>query len=72
MIIKEAQKAPQFIFKNNKVVSVMISPEEYDMHYSDHNTLHEIAYDDMSLEEKKMRDESQLLDKSEYISYTEL
>ena len=34
-ILAWARQRPQFIMKNNKMVGVMISPEEYDLHYWD-------------------------------------
>lgn len=71
-ILEQAATTPQFIFKNNKVVGVIISPEDFDTNYPQAPSLHEISYDAMNDYEKSMRDESQSLDISEYISYSEL
>jgi hypothetical protein len=71
-IIKEAQSAPQFIFKNNKVIGVLISPDDYDSNFNNHNTLYEITYDDLPNDAKIMRDESQNYSESDYISYKDL
>lgn len=49
-ILERSHKHPQFIFRNNKMVGVIISPSDYDAIFSKAPTVefHEIRYDEMT------------------------
>ena len=72
LILERSEKRPQFIFKNNKMVGVLISPKEYDMQYwtKEKIILHEIGYGNLSANEKKMFSESDLMDRKDFSTYT--
>lgn len=73
VILERSQDRPQFIFRNNKMLGVFISPLDYDAHFAAQgNTvvLHEMEYDDLTATQKKEFDRVGQLDSSTFTSYT--
>lgn len=70
-ILERSETRPQFIFKNNKMVGVLVSPQQYDS-YTDEDigVLHEMKYEDLSQQQRERLTEVRNMDESEFTTYT--